>query len=187
MLYELLAYRQAFPGDNLATLTYRIVHGQAEPLRQLQPELDPELCGIVERAMSRSPDDRYPHLEAMRTDVLRVAARLSPEAAAMLTMEGTSGKTPASEQPLIWSRALDATVAASGPHPCDPRLGWPIPWSLPTARAPARRWAVLGWWHRLIASVALAVWLAVGRGGPSPGPVPRQIGEVWPTHHGPAA
>ena len=27
VLYELLTYRQAFPGDNLATLTYRIVHG----------------------------------------------------------------------------------------------------------------------------------------------------------------
>ncbi len=88
VLYELLAYRQAFPGDNLATLTYRIVHGSAEPLRELQPDLDPELCAVVERAMARLPDDRYPHLEAMRTDLVRVATRLSPEAAAQLTTQG---------------------------------------------------------------------------------------------------
>ena len=94
VLYELLAYRQAFPGDNLATLTYHIVHGSAEPLRGLQPDLDPELCGVVERAMARSPDDRYPHLEAMRTDLMRVAARLTPEAGAQLTAQGGAATRP---------------------------------------------------------------------------------------------
>ncbi len=114
VLYELLAYRQAFPGDNLATLTYRIVHGGADPLRQLMPDLDEELCTIVERAMAQAPDDRYPHLEAMRTDVLRVAARLSPESAALVTGPALAGSLVASGAPRIWSRALDVTVLADG-------------------------------------------------------------------------
>ena len=183
VLYELLSYRQAFPGDNLATLTYRIVHGFAESLRELQPDLDPELCGIVERAMSRTPDDRYPHLEAMRTDVLRVAARLSPEAAAFLTVEGASGNTPASEQPLIWSRALETTVAATGPVPerSTARVGNPV---IPAGgTTPARRWVVLAGGTSIIASLALAVWLVGGRGGSSPGPValPDRGGVANPT------
>ncbi|HTU99814.1 MAG TPA: serine/threonine-protein kinase, partial [Luteitalea sp.] len=53
VLYELITYRKAFPGDNLATLTYRIVHGTPEPIRSLQPDADEELCTVVERAMAR--------------------------------------------------------------------------------------------------------------------------------------
>ena len=116
VLYELLAYRQAFPGDNLATLTYRIVHGTAQPLRELQPDLDDELCAVVERAMARAPEDRFPHLDALRTAVLQVATRLTPDAAALVArhVDGSQVRSPSSAPP-IWSRALDPTVAATGP------------------------------------------------------------------------
>ena len=54
VLYELLVYRQAFPGDNLATLTYRIVHGYARNrYGKSNPIWIPNCAAIVERAMSR--------------------------------------------------------------------------------------------------------------------------------------
>jgi serine/threonine-protein kinase len=182
VLYELLAYRQAFPGDNLATLTYRIVHGSAEPLRALQPDLPPDLCGVVERAMAREPEDRYPHLEAMRTDLVRVAARLSPEVAAQMTAGGGTGASPASGPPLIWSRALDPTVAATGPTP--PRSTARVPDDAVTEEhAPpgGRRWRVAAGGGVLALAASSAAWLAVGRGAAPPSaaippePVPPQV------------
>lgn len=176
VLYELLAYRQAFPGDNLATLTYRIVHGGADPLQQVQPDLDPELCAVVDRAMARAPDDRYPHLEAMRTDLLRVAARLSPEAAAGLTPSGAAGTTPASGHPLIWSRALDPTVEASGP--ATPHSTARVPGGAADApeerhvlRRPLSLAAGVG---SAIAAGVLAAWVGGGleRETPPPEPTP---------------
>jgi serine/threonine-protein kinase len=183
VLYELLAYRQAFPGDNLATLTYRIVHGSAEPLRELQPDLDPELCAVVERAMARLPDDRYPHLEAMRTDLVRVAARLSPEAAALLATQGVAGTTPASGQPLIWSHALDPTVAASGPATPRSTARVPDPAATEEDVTPTggRRWPMAAGAGGLVLAAVAAMWLAVGRDATSPsmpsspGPVTTQV------------
>jgi predicted Ser/Thr protein kinase len=172
VLYELLTYRQAFPGDNLATLTYAIVHGQAQPLRSLQPDLDPELCAVVERAMSRAPDARFPHLEGMQTELLRVAARLSPEAAAQLTAQGTASATPLSSQPLIWSRALDPTVAAEGPGTT--RSTARVPGTPPeageaadeTAAPSARRWPMAAGAAGVVLAGGLATWLTVGRETP---------------------
>lgn len=172
VLYELLSYRQAFPGDNLATLTYHIVHGSAQPLRSLQPDLDPELCAVVERAMARSPDDRFPHLEGMRTELLRVAARLSPEAAAQLTVQGGSPAAPASSQPLIWSRALDPTIAAEGPASTRSTARVPDPFETAIAAdepaPPARRWPLVAGASGVIVTGAVALWLSLGRGTVAP-------------------
>lgn len=172
VLYELLSYRQAFPGDNLATLTYHIVHGSAQPLRALQPDLDPELCAVVERAMARAPDDRFPHLEGMRTELLRVAARLSPEAAAQLTSHGGSVPAPPSSQPLIWSRALDPTIAAEGPASTRSTARVPDPFETAIApegvATPARRWPLVAGASGVIVTGAVALWLSLGRGTVAP-------------------
>lgn len=173
VLYELLTYQQAFPGDNIATLTYLIVHGQARPLRSVQPDLDPELCAVVERAMARSPDDRFPHLEGLRTELLRVAARLSPEAAAQLTAPGTAAATPGSGQPLIWSRALDPTVAAHDLGTT--RSTARVPGSPPEAGAvrdeppppAARRWPVAASAAGIVLAGVAATWLTMGRESPT--------------------
>lgn len=113
VLYELLTYRQAFAGDNIATLTYRIVHGAAEPIDQLEPDLDTQLCRAVARAMARSPDDRFQHLDEMRSEILRIASRLTPDAAAQIVKRMTA--EPMAVQPLVWSKALDPTIDASAP------------------------------------------------------------------------
>ena len=184
VLYELLSYRQAFPGDNLATLTYRIVHGYAEPLRELQPELDPELCGIVERAMSRSPTTAIRTSRRCRTDVLRVAARLRPEAAAMLTSGGDV------REDVGFGAAPHLVAGARRDRGCERARARAIHGSGGGSRDPCRRrdarrgaGSSSAGGTSIIASLALAVWLVVGRGGPSPGPVaaPDRGGVANPT------
>ncbi|BCS34618.1 hypothetical protein TBR22_A38460 [Luteitalea sp. TBR-22] len=171
VLYELLAYRQAFPGDNLATLTYRIVHLGPDPLRTLQPDLDPALYAVVERAMARQPEDRYPHLEALRTDLLGVVSRLDPAAAGGLAGQGAPG-TGATPQPVIWSRALDPTVLADTPG--SPRSTAALAeteteTALSQDTGRRRTWPRVAAIGSLVAAGALAAWVTVGRGGaPAP-------------------
>jgi hypothetical protein len=135
--------------------------------------------------MARSPDDRFPHLEGMRTELLRVAARLSPEASAQLTPQGTAATTPASGQPLIWSRALDPTVAAEGPGTT--RSTARVPGAPPEpgqteeepAAAPGRPWRLGVGAAGVVLAGVLAVWIAMDRqspvtpngGGTTPPPV----------------
>ena len=84
--------------------------------------------------MARSPEDRYPHLEGMRTDLLRSMARLSPEAAGQVATASAAPQTPASGQPLIWSHALDPTISADGPVSTGSTAR--VPDAAPTVQAP---------------------------------------------------
>lgn len=184
VLYELLSYCQAFPGSNLATLTYRIVHGQAEPLRELEPTLDPELCAIVDRAMARYPDDRYPHLEAMRTDLLRVAARLSPTAAAAVATEAAEGRPDTPIVPPIWSRALDPTVDSGAPVTpgATPAHQPAVREQGQTTSGVTRRWLVPAASTAAALTTATAVWIGWPRlPAPTHTPSPPHTQSITPT------
>ena len=61
--YELLAYKQAFPGGLLAGILNKILTAQYEPLETVAPGVDPELAGIVARALQRDPAARYQDLQ----------------------------------------------------------------------------------------------------------------------------
>ncbi len=165
VLYELVTYRQAFAGDNLATLTYRIVHGSPDPIRSIEPDADEALCAVIERAMARRPDDRYPHLDAMRSDLLRIAATLTPANAARLApAAATDADGASSVHPPIWSHALDVTAPASGP--VTPRSTARVPnnqspFTVETTPSTARPW-----WPALLMLGGLVVggagaWLAL--------------------------
>lgn len=77
--YELLTYKQAFPGTLAQGLFNRILNVAAEPLAALAPSLDPEVIAIVEQAMKREPADRYQDLARMRNDLARTRLRLERE------------------------------------------------------------------------------------------------------------
>jgi serine/threonine protein kinase len=77
VFYELIAYRQAFPGGLMAGVLNKILSGQPEPLPSIVPDLDPQIVEIIDRALQKEPDRRYPDLAAMRQDVSTVRARLT--------------------------------------------------------------------------------------------------------------
>ena len=74
--YELLAYRQAFPGGIESGVLNRILQGKPDPLDALCPDLDPEIIRIVDRALEKQPQDRYQSLDTMEEDLMRVRLRL---------------------------------------------------------------------------------------------------------------
>jgi len=100
VMYELLSYHQAFPGDTMHQVMNAIVRQTPVALRTLVPELDPALETIVNRAIEKDPSRRYQTMAAMGTHIARVRARLDP------------GASPALD---------DATVISSASHPVPAR------------------------------------------------------------------
>ncbi|HTL50257.1 MAG TPA: protein kinase, partial [Steroidobacteraceae bacterium] len=79
VLYELLAYTQAFPGGLHSGILNKILHVQPQPLQEVCLGLDAEVIGIVNCAMQKDPANRYQDLQAMRRDLQRVRHRLEQE------------------------------------------------------------------------------------------------------------
>jgi serine/threonine-protein kinase len=79
VLYELLAYREAFSGDTLPMITNRILTEEPVPLDRLVPDLAPELVAVVTRAMHKRPDGRFGNLEALRYELAHVRRRIAPD------------------------------------------------------------------------------------------------------------
>ena len=59
VLYELLAGRKPFVGDNLSTIVYRIVHEEPPEVTEIKQDLSPVYAGVIRRALAKAPDDRY--------------------------------------------------------------------------------------------------------------------------------
>ena len=69
VLYELLGGRKAFEGDSFGATLYKILEEVPEPLRNIDASLPPALVAIVERALEKGRDGRYPHMSDMLRDL----------------------------------------------------------------------------------------------------------------------
>ena len=76
VLYELLTYRQAFSGESQQSILLKVLNESPLPIAALVPGIDPALPAIVDRALEKSVERRYPDLEAMRSDLSRVGHRV---------------------------------------------------------------------------------------------------------------
>jgi serine/threonine protein kinase len=136
VLYELLTFRQAFPGDFSAGVLQRIVHGEPDPILEVAPDLDPELATITERALQKSPDGRFPDLNAMRQRLTRVRSRLDPVRSSVGTL---LHDTTAVLTPPHGSLPLPPPSPLPLPPPATPPGSSPARPRLPTNRADLAR------------------------------------------------
>jgi tetratricopeptide (TPR) repeat protein len=70
-LYELLAQRPAFSGQDQAELVRQITTAEAPRLDRLNPQLPRDLVTVVHKAMARDPADRYQTAGALAEDLRR--------------------------------------------------------------------------------------------------------------------
>ena len=75
LLYEVLTYREAFPGAVHQTM-HKILHEEPDPLEAYIHEPDPKLVKILARALVKDRDGRYPDLSLMKNDLAEVRQRM---------------------------------------------------------------------------------------------------------------
>ena len=101
--YEALTGRRAFPQDNPATLARAIMDTPPPSVASARPDVDPILAGVIDRAMTRDPRQRFLTAEQMR-------AALGGDRAALL-----AGATPpASPRPATKVLEVPSPIGAPG-------------------------------------------------------------------------
>ena len=69
VIYEMLAYQQAFPGKEWQVVLPNILNQSPAPLTQVDTSLDLRLNDIVSKALARDPTDRYQSLKSLGRDL----------------------------------------------------------------------------------------------------------------------
>ncbi len=72
-LYHMIAGRPPFVAETREELHVMHIESAPPSLRQLNSALSDGLCRLVERALAKAPEDRYPDATAMRRDLERLA------------------------------------------------------------------------------------------------------------------
>lgn len=76
--YQLLTGRLPYEGDNLAALTYEIIHGKHRGARTLRKDLPASASRITNQALQKDPSDRYETAEEMALVVKNAIKRDFP-------------------------------------------------------------------------------------------------------------
>jgi len=76
MLYQMLAGKLPFAAEHAAAALYSIVHENPPPLQEVKPDVPAELAAVVERALAKKPEDRYPDGAAMELELRAIARTL---------------------------------------------------------------------------------------------------------------
>jgi len=69
ILYELLAGRKPFVGNNLSTIVYKIVHEEPQRVTDINQSLPPGYEDVIRRALAKNADDRYQSGREMIADL----------------------------------------------------------------------------------------------------------------------
>ena len=59
ILYELLTGKTPFPGENISTIVYKIVHEQPPRITEINRHIPAGYDFVVQKALAKNPEDRY--------------------------------------------------------------------------------------------------------------------------------
>ena len=72
LLYEMIAGRRPFPGDNDQAVLYALLNEPPKPLPALRVDVPPELERIVSRMLAKDPAERYPAMADVIADLRKL-------------------------------------------------------------------------------------------------------------------
>ena len=98
-LYEMVAGKPPFTGENPVSIAYKQVHDLPQPLNQLVADVPRPFEAIVAKLLAKDPNMRYSNAEALRDDLRRyrsgepvlALAAIAGAAAAPLARSGDTG------------------------------------------------------------------------------------------------
>ena len=174
VMYEALAGRLPYNGNNYNALIAAILTEQPPRLRELRPDLPAEIAAVVERAMSRDPAGRFANAAAMRDALSPWLDASAPGSLASIPVTAAadmgSAETIAST-PGVAHRAVDPAAASAGSVPASGFVpgATPVSAHAPTPAPVATPGARTGPWVLLSVILAAiaggAVVFALTRGG----------------------
>lgn len=93
VLYEIVAGKAPFTGENPVSIAYKHVRETPIPLRELNPAIPADYEAVVAKAMAKNPDDRYQSAGELQADLERFGAGLPVAAAVPTTMVPVAATT----------------------------------------------------------------------------------------------
>ncbi|NIR49934.1 PEGA domain-containing protein [candidate division KSB1 bacterium] len=99
ILYELLTGQLPFKGDNQMSLLYNIANEEPPPIRNLNADVPSPIEKIVEKAMAKSPEDRYDQIQHMTDDLFNVKSDV--------THKDETSPSPAPDEETLTRMAVD--------------------------------------------------------------------------------
>ncbi len=96
LLYTLLTGQRPFEADSVPRILNRVTYDDPPPPSSLQRGLPAALDDVVARALAKSPEERYPHGQALSEDLEDVLASHPPRHAARWTPPARGEQTLAS-------------------------------------------------------------------------------------------
>ncbi len=161
VLYEMVAGRVPFTGENTVAIAYKQVHDQPTPLNQFAPDVPRAFEAIVARLLTKDPSRRYPTAEAVRDDLRRFRDGLPVQAlAAIINKRDTPEPPPTVPNQPVVSAPTTSTPRADAPRTkimiSDQPPGYDSSGSLMAPDEPRRRTSVI------VASVVAALVVLAG-------------------------
>lgn len=70
--YHMFAGHPPFRGATPLEVAYQHVHKEPVPLREIRPDLPPDLCAIIHKMMAKKPEERYQTAREIVRDLVRL-------------------------------------------------------------------------------------------------------------------
>lgn len=74
MLYWILTGQKPFPGDDLTSVSFKVVYTDPPRPTEVVPELPPDLDTVISRCLAKNPAERYPTAKDLAADLQLVRA-----------------------------------------------------------------------------------------------------------------
>ena len=183
VMYEMVAGRPPFTGENPVSIAYKQVHDNPQPLNQIVEGVPRPFEAIIAKLLAKDPKLRYPSAHALRDDLRRfrngeqvqalVAAAARPVAAggaagvaAAAALAHDVGTTPMVTEPYSGSQQAAHPPIAGAPTATMPQQPGPELSEYPPGASPEARYyqdsnSRTGW-YALAAFVALIALVAGG-------------------------
>jgi eukaryotic-like serine/threonine-protein kinase len=137
VLYEMVAGKPPFAGENPVSIAYKQVHDLPQPLNQLVADVPRPFEAIVAKLLAKDPNMRYANAEALRDDLRRyrsgepvlALAAVGGAIAPPRTGDTGSAANVTRAMPRTVAQPVQATTvmarsAVMPPVPRDPRNNW---------------------------------------------------------------
>ena len=105
MMYEMVAGKPPFVGENPVAITYQHVHSMPTPLRDQRDDVTMEFEAIVAKCMAKSPKKRYDNASALRDDIRRALSG-EPVKALQAVLAQTSNVEATTAIPVLTTESL---------------------------------------------------------------------------------